>query len=70
MSDYMTPEVRAKIDRIETTLGETYQRSSALREALEEIVLHADMSAGESWEAAYAEVTSIARRALDSYDPR
>lgn len=31
---------------------------------LEEIVRHADMPAGESWEAAYVEVTSMARDCL------
>jgi hypothetical protein len=35
-----------------------------LRAALEQIALHADMPAGESWEQAYVEVTSMARTAL------
>lgn len=34
------------------------------RDALEQIVMHADMPAGEPWERAYLEVTDFARAAL------
>lgn len=44
------------------------ERERVAREALEEIVRHADFPAGEPWERAYAEVTTMARAALEDLD--
>lgn len=54
------------LDEQNARVVELSAENTRLRETLEQIVRHADIPAGESWEQAYIEVTTFAREALNA----
>jgi hypothetical protein len=61
MDDLAAVAVRSAELRIASLL----ERVARLERALEEIVRHDEMAAGESWNRAYVEVVATAREALE-----